>query len=729
MSALSTDSPVGCPGCVAAPAEPISPNPADARLMVSLPTIHCQACIATVEKALHAHPGVTSARVNLTLKRALIEAAPDVQAPELVGVLEAAGFEAHELDPGALNETATRTASQDLLMRLAVAGFASMNVMLLSVAVWSGATDATRDLFHWISAAIALPAISFSAQPFFRHAWSALRAGRLNMDVPISLAILLALATSLWETWLSGHHAYFDAALTLTFFLLAGRWLDARARSAARSAAEELTALEVPRAWRVEKDGPVEVSVAALRLGDHVMLRPGARAPVDGVVTEGRSEIDRAMLTGETLPEVRAVGDAICAGEVNLTGPLTLRATAVGQDTSLQRMAALVAIAESGRSRYTSLADRAAKLYAPGVHILSALAFLGWLIWSGDMRVSLNIAAAVLIITCPCALGLAVPAVTTAASGRLFGKGLLIKNATALERLAEADIVVFDKTGTLTTGKPRLANWDALTESQKAVACGLAQASAHPLSRAVADVALREGIAPAVLDQIVEKPGFGTEAVFDGRRVRLGRPDWIGLSTNQDQMCSALDAGEGALSLLIFEDAERKGAVEAIAGLKKLKIDVVLVSGDRAPAVKRFATTLGIVDWHAAMLPDQKAQFVENLGRKGRHVLMVGDGLNDTAALATAHVSISPAQALDAARAASDMVLLGQDLAPIADAVAVARQATRRIRENFRIATLYNVIAVPLAVAGLATPLIAALAMSTSSITVSLNALRVRGRG
>ncbi len=700
------------------------------QIMLSLPTIHCQACIARVEDALAAYPGVTSARVNLTLKRVAVDAAPDVAAADLVGLLERQGFEAHELDVSVLTETTTRTAGRDLLMRLAVAGFASMNVMLLSVAVWSGAADATRDLFHWISAAIALPAIAFSAQPFFRNAWAALRAGRLNMDVPISLAIVLALATSLWETWLSGHHAYFDAALTLTFFLLAGRWLDARARAAARSAAEELTALEVPRAWRVEAGTAVEVPVADLRLGDAVLVKPGARAAVDGVVMNGRSEVDRALLTGETLPEVRGPGDVVAAGELNLTGPLTVRAKAVGQDTSLHRMAALVAVAESGRSRYTSLADRAAKLYAPGVHILSALAFLGWLIWSGDLRVSLNIAAAVLIITCPCALGLAVPAVTTAASGRLFGKGLLIKNATALERLAEVDTVVFDKTGTLTTGAPELTNWDDLTAAQKSVARALAAGSAHPLSAAIAEAARQEGCSPALLDALREKPGFGTEGEMAGRPVRLGRPDWVGVEDDgQTDTIAALDAGTGSPIVLRFRDAPRSDVAETIAALTAQGLNVSLLSGDRETSVAQFAGTFGIDDWHAGMRPEDKLNMIAKLQEQGRRILMIGDGLNDTGALAAAHVSISPGKALDAARAASDMVLLGAELAPIAEAVSVARQATKRIRENFQIATIYNVVAVPLAVAGLATPLIAALAMSTSSISVSLNALRVRGRG
>lgn len=729
MTALTTNGPASCPGCIATPAEGVDAPLPDAKLALSLPTIHCQACIAKVEKSLNAHPSVRAARVNLTRKRVMIDAAPDVTAQELANLVMDAGFEAHELDTAALSTTQTDAAGRDILMRLAVAGFAAMNVMLLSVAVWSGATDATRDMFHWISAAITLPALAFSAQPFFRNAWAALRAKRLNMDVPITLAIVLAVATSLWETGLSGKHAYFDAALTLTFFLLAGRWLDARARSAARSAAEELTALEVPRAWRVENGTPTEVAVSALRLGDEILVRPGARAPVDGLIVDGTSEVDRSALTGETMPALRGAGDTISAGEVNLTGPLTLNATAVGVDTSLHQLAALVAVAESGRSRYTSLADRAAKLYAPGVHILSALAFLGWLIWSGDMRISLNIAAAVLIITCPCALGLAVPAVTTAASGRLFGKGLLVKSATALERLAEVDTVVFDKTGTVTLGTPRVTNWSDLDTEQKTLAYALARGSSHPLSIAIVQAAQAEGISPAPVSQQIEQPGYGTKARFDDTDVRLGRPEWVGASAADAGLCAALDQGAGARAVIItFEDSPRPGAAELMGALKDQGMKVILLSGDRAASVAAVAGQLGMDEHAAEVLPKDKVVFVQDLTDRGHHVLMVGDGLNDTGALAAAHVSISPAQALDAARAASDIVLLGQDLSPIADALATARQATKRINENFTIATVYNVVAVPLAVAGLATPLIAALAMSTSSLTVSLNALRIRGQ-
>ncbi|CUK11005.1 Cation-transporting ATPase PacS [Ruegeria denitrificans] len=725
MTTQLTSGTAACPGCIASPAEPVQPIPQDAQIALSLPGIHCSACIATVERELNAHPGVEDARVNLTLKRAMVKASRDLRAADLIPVLESAGFEAHELDPGSLSATQADRAGRDLLMRLAVAGFASMNVMLLSVSVWSGASDATRDMFHWISAAIALPAIAFSARPFFINAWSALRVKRLNMDVPIVLAILLALVTSLWETALSGAHAYFDAALTLTFFLLAGRYLDYRTRDAARSAAEELTALEVPRAIRLVDDTEEEVAVATLAVGDLILVRPGGRMPVDGEIVLGRSEIDRSLLTGETLPVFAQAGLAVSAGEVNLTGPLTIRATAVGEDTSLHRMADLVAIAESGRSRYTSLADKAAKLYAPGVHILSALSFLGWYIYSGDIRTALNIAAAVLIITCPCALGLAVPAVTTAASGRLFRKGMLIKHATALERLAEVDTVVFDKTGTLTSGTPELTNLSDHSRADLEVALALAEASSHPLSVALTKAAREAGIKPVTLKDVTEVPGYGTEGSWRGQRVRLGRAAWTGAQEG-DQTGAWLSVAGQAPVCFQYTDSLRPGAAEAVQAFRDAGKEVMLISGDTQGAVQALAEKLGIEQWVARALPQDKAARVQELSDQGRHVLMVGDGLNDTAALAAAHVSISPASALDAARVASDIVLLGNDLAPIADACDTAVKATKRIRENFRIATVYNIIAVPLAVAGLATPLIAALAMSTSSITVSLNALRLR---
>ncbi|KGJ23396.1 heavy metal translocating P-type ATPase [Paracoccus sanguinis] len=712
-----------CPACDVAPlAGRIGrPDPVRGDIMLSVPAVHCATCITDVERVLTAQPGVHAARVNLSLRRVVVDADAGVAAADLIPALDRIGYEAFELDPAALTATAADRQGRDILMRIGVSGFAMMNIMILSVAVWSGADDATRDMFHFISGAIALPTVAFAGQPFFSSAWRALRAGRLGMDVPISLALILASAISVFETLHSGHHAYFDAAVMLCFFLLVGRYLDYRTRAVARSAAEELTALEVPRALRLEDGTPVEVRVADLVPGDLILVRPGARVAADGVVTEGASEIDRSLLTGESAPVAARPGAELSAGEVNLTGPLTLRVTAAGRDSSLARLTALVAAAESARGRYTSVADRASRAYAPVVHLMALSSFLGWLWITRDARVALNVAAAVLIITCPCALGLAVPAVVTAASGRLFRRGLLIKDGTALERLAEVDTVVFDKTGTLTMGTPRVVA-AALPPEAQAVAAALAGGSAHPLSRALAGAL---DVAPARLDELRECPGYGVEARWNSETVRLGRADWAGTGADAQGAASWLRIGDRVWRI-DFADSLRPGAAATIASLRKQGLRVMMLSGDAAGAAGAIAAELGIDDWRAGMTPQDKAAAVAALAAEGHKVLMVGDGLNDTAALAGAHASISPASALDAARVASDMVLMGSALGPVAEAVHVARSAALRIRENFALSILYNIVAVPVAVAGLATPLLAALAMSLSSISVTLNALRVR---
>ncbi len=413
-------------------------------------------------------------------------------------------------------------------MRFGVALFSMMNVMLLSVTVWSGAEDATRDLFHWISAAIALPTVIFAGQPFFKSAWASLRQGKLGMDVPISLALILASSISVYKTAMSGHHAYFDATV-MPAFLLLGRYLDRRTRAIARSAAEELAALEVPRAILILNGNDIETPIADIRPGDTVLVRPGARMPVDGVVLHGASELDRSLLTGESLPVQAGQGTVVSAGEVNLTGPLTVTVTAVGKDSSLHRMANLVAVAEGAKTRYTSLADRAAKLCSPLVHILSFSAFGNWM-WAtgGDLRHAINISAAVLIITCPCALGLAIPAVITCASGRLFRMGPLIKHGTALEHLAEVVAVVFDKTGTLTLGMPEPVGLTDHPTEVVALAAALAAGFSHPLARDLTQGAKAAGIVPATVNDIHEVPGHDIEGDYHGTRARLGRADRCG---------------------------------------------------------------------------------------------------------------------------------------------------------------------------------------------------------
>ncbi|MGB0853271.1 MAG: heavy metal translocating P-type ATPase [Pikeienuella sp.] len=706
-----------CPACAAGDmAVEVAQKSAKPSAYFSLPTIHCAACIGKVERALAALPGVESARVNLSLKRVAVSG--DATPANIVDTLAKIGFEAHPLDAGIL-ETTVDTKGRQLLTRLAVAGFAMMNVMLLSVSVWSGATDATRDLFHMISAAIALPVVAYSAQPFFLSAWSALRVRALNMDVPISLAIILAAAMSLYETFNSGHHAYFDAALSLTFFLLIGRYLDHKTRSAARSAAKELSALEVRIAQRMVNGAAVETPVAALRIGDEILIATGARAPVDGKLLSESATTDRSFLTGESAAAHAETGEIVQAGEINLGAPFIISATAVGEDTTLRRVAALVEMAENSRNSYTALADRAARVYAPAVHLLALVAFIGWAGATGDLRNALNIAIAVLIITCPCALGLAVPAVATAAIGKLYGRGVLVKSGTALERMAEVDVVIFDKTGTLT--EPGLdVSLSALTDEQKAVAVALAQSSDHPVSRAIAGAL--SAVAPAKLDGLNEVPGMGVEATLNGAIVRLGKAEWLGGEGGGVM----LRIGEAAPCRLPTFERLRPGAQDAVTSLLASGYDVRVMSGDATGPVQAIADKLGITNVASGISGEEKHTMLTRLAAEGNKVLMVGDGLNDTAALAAAHASIAPSSALDASRNAADLILLRGDLGSLPTILETAKAASRLSQQNFGIATGYNLIAVPIALVGLATPLLAALAMSTSSVTVLVNALRVR---
>lgn len=725
MSMAESPGFAACPGCVALPAAGQAPASGQTgeTLYLSLPAIHCAGCIATVERGLLARDDVFDARVNLNRKQVQIIHAPLTAPDTLIDHVTGLGIEARLLDRDALGATGDE-AGRALLIRIAIAGFAMMNVMLMSVAIWSGAQEATRTLFHWMSAAIALPAVVYAAQPFFRNAWTALQVGRLNMDVPISLALILASGMSLYETAAGGHDAYFDAALSLTFFLLCGRYLDHRCRTTARSAARELAALEVPRVIRETAEGRETIKLDQAQIDDRIVVLAGARAPVDGVVIEGASTLDRALLTGESLPVAAQAGSAISAGELNLTGPLILRATAVGADTSLRRMVTMIDAAESARNRYTALADRAARIYAPLVHLLAFAAFVGWVIISGDARLALNIAIAVLIITCPCALGLAVPAVSTAAAGKLFRAGVLVKNGTALERIAETDVVVFDKTGTLTEGQLEVASITALSDTAKSVALALAQSSTHPIAQAIAMGLSADETSAATLSDIVETAGQGLQAQFEGQDARLGSAAFTGAKPTE--MPGAwLRIGTAVPVHLTLQASLREGASEMIAALQGNGTEVHLISGDTPAATRAVAEALNITRFHAEQSPADKIAYLNELTDQGHKVLMVGDGLNDTGALASAYASVAPAAAADAARAASDVVLLGRSLAPLPDLIYTARSAKRRILENFSIAAGYNALVIPLALLGFVTPLLAAIAMSTSSITVLLNALRL----
>ncbi|MFN3664164.1 heavy metal translocating P-type ATPase [Yoonia sp.] len=708
-----------CPACIGIPEGALAKaaSRGTEQIILSLPAIHCVACITGVERALQALDGVVSARVNLSMKRVTVGLDQPLAPETLIDALELAGFEARSLDQGLLSAENDPVGGA-LMTRIAVSGFAMMNVMLMSVAIWSGAMGATQHMFHLISAAISIPAVAYAGQPFFRHAWSALRVRRLNMDVPISLALILTTGMSLFETVYGGEHAYFEAAVSLVFFLLIGRYLDHRSRKAAASAAAQLAALEVPRVMRVTGGIRQMVDFADLVVGDLVLVLPGGRIPVDGVVTDGASQIDRSILTGESRLHLADTGAKVTAGEVNMTGPLTIRAATVGMDTTLRKLVTMVDAAEAVRNRYTAIADRAAAFYSPMVHLLALMTFAGWVFWSGDMRLSLNIAVAVLIITCPCALGLAVPAVSTIAAGRLFRAGLLVKDGTALERLAEVDTVVFDKTGTLTMP---VAARDALTMTEQAIALALTQNASHPVSQAIA--ASLGGVTPAILTDQTEHRGNGLSATYHGQNVRLGSGAWLGTGTG-----TYLQIGDNAPRKIKLVAGLRDGAQDLVAAWQKAGLTVHLVSGDDRSETERVADILGIDHWQAETQPEDKIRYIEALSAQGAKVLMVGDGLNDTGALTAAYASLSPATAADASRAASDIVLLNDSLIPLIELPLVARAAKKRIVENFAISAAYNLIAIPIAVAGFATPLLAAIAMSTSSITVLVNALRLKGR-
>ncbi len=676
-----------------------------------LPGIHCAGCIRTVEQVLSRQPGIRSARVNLTRRRASVLGVPGADPGQWIGALAAAGIEAHEAtrDGGGIDS------GKDLVMPLGVAGFAMMNVMLLSVAVWSGATDSTRDFLHWISAAIALPATAYAARPFFRHAWSALGVGRLNIDVPISLAIILASAMSLYEVANGGEHAWFDAALALTFFLLAGRVLDQRMRRSARSAAADLAGIEPARAIRIEDGVQRSRPLGELRVGDTLWLAAGARVPVDAVLDDGGVEVDRSAITGESDPLSLTGGDPLTAGDIMLTGPVTATATAVGEDTTLRRMTRLVATAENARSRYSGLADRAAAIYTPTVHVVAGTAFLGWLFATGDVRTALNVAIATLIITCPCALGLAVPAVAVVATSRLYRNGLLVKSDTALERLAGIGTVVFDKTGTLT--RRVLEVPPNMPDTDRRVLRTLAESSDHPLSRTLLDALAT--VPPADVSNVREIAGSGVEGTWNGASARFGRGDWAGGTSG-----TAFAAGERTYTISSTEDL-LPDARETIESLKAKGLEVCLLTGDSGARARQVAARLGVDRFWSEVSPEGKSAILQELRADGCSVLMVGDGLNDTAALAAADASIAPGNALDASRNAADVVVVSGRLPGVAEALGTARLARRRMLQNFGVAAVYNAVAVPLAVAGIATPLMAAIAMSASSLVVILNA----GRG
>ncbi len=690
--------------------------PACETSVLAVPGMHCAGCMSKVERGLGALAGVAEARVNLSSR--IVTVAHDARLDDraLVTALAGLGFEAQ------LRKTSDRkqpSAVRPLLAPLAVAAFAAMNVMLLSVSVWSGAEGSTRELFHWVTALIALPAIGFAGRPFFASAWTAVRKGTTNMDVPISLGVLIASGLSLYEVVVGGEHAWFDGALMLLTFLLAGRVLDAMMRDKARSGVEALVSQAAQGAQVIGRDGSTRfVASEDLQPGMVMRVAAGERLAADGEIVAGASRFDQSLLTGESAPVALATGAQALAGTLNLATPVDVRVSHAGHDTTLAEIARLMEASTQNRSRYVRIADRAARLYAPAVHSLAALTVIGWLLAGASVYEALVIGVAVLIITCPCALGLAVPVAQVVASGALMRAGIMVKDGSALERMANIDCALLDKTGTLTLGRPlpdaqQLAS---LSDDEAAVALALASHSRHPHSRALAKALA--GRPPAPLTNVEERPGEGVFAKWQGSNVALRRPEGGG------QTAVLLQVGDSGARTIGFSDALRPETAEALARLRDAGVTCSILSGDRQLAVETVARETNLPGTAEARPADKQA-LVEHLRSEGRQVLMVGDGLNDGPALAAANASMAPGSASDVGLQAADMVFVQDSLLAIPRAVIAARRTMRVVRQNFALAVAYNVIAVPLAITGQVTPLVAAIAMSGSSLVVVANSLRL----
>jgi Cu2+-exporting ATPase len=701
-----------------------------AHIDLAVEGVACAACIRKIEGSLKQVPGIIAARLNFTNRRLAVDWREDeLEAAEVIAALEDIGYRAHPFQPERAETEEAHQASW-LTKCLAVAGFAAMNIMLLSVSVWSGATDMpqeTRDFFHWLSALIALPASAYAGQPFFQSAWRALRTRQLNMDVPISLGVLLALGMSVVETASHAKHAYFDSAMMLLFFLLCGRALDHAMRRKTRAVAGNLAALKAEFAHRFDGAEVARVPAAALKAGDRLLVRPGDRVPADGVVLNGMSEVDESLVTGETARHAVAAGAIVHAGSINFSGTLTVRVTAAGTGTLIDEIERLLAKAVETKSRYVRLADRAARLYAPVVHATAALTLVGWIAAGATVHDSIITAIAVLIITCPCALALAIPAVQVVAARALFQGGLILNSGDAIERLAEADTVVFDKTGTLTLPEPGFDNVTGAAPDLIELASRLALSSRHPLAAALA----REARERVPFEGAVEETGQGVRALIDGAEARLGSAAFCCVdaipSVNAIPGASTICFSHaGRHAVLVVRQKLRPDAARVAADLRALGLTLIVLSGDRPDAVAPIASALGIAEWQGGLRPNEKIAIIESLKARGQHVLMVGDGLNDAPALAAASVSLSPISAADITLAQADAVFLGEKLAPVREAIVTARRARRLMHQNLWLAVIYNAIAVPVAIAGLVTPLIAAAAMSGSSVLVTLNALRAR---
>ncbi len=695
--------------------------------VVMVEGLHCAGCIRKIESAFEKDPDIETARVNFSNHRLyLVWNGPQEKVETYIKRVQNLGFGAYPFSPD--EEVELKKAQQKrILLALAVAGFAMGNVMLISIALWITDIDTmgegTRQLLQWLSALIALPAIFFSGQLFFQSAYKALSHSKTNMDVPISVALILTTAISLWGMFNHQEHIYFDSALMLMFFLLVGRYLDMRAQGQATQAATDILGHLNETYTGINSNGDkTEYRVSDLLPGMEIVIEAGRRFPVDGIVVKGESDVDAALITGETLPVNIEKGTNLYAGTINLSAPVIFKVQKIADESVTEKIKTLLGQATKNKSTYMRIADRAAQIYTPLVHSLALITFVFWLFYmKADWQTSLMIAVSVLIITCPCALGLAVPVVHVLAIGKLLKKGVILKSGDALERLQKITNIVFDKTGVLTTGQAQLM--DDYDQDIFKKAASLALHSHHPLSKALVKAYDGE---TAEMTNIIEYPGKGIEGQYKGRVVRLGRRGWIAPDIENDNASVQTWFDDGHVQTpFYFSDSLRNNASETIKYFKSQNIEVSLLTGDKKDQANKIATQSNINDVHAEKLPEDKFDFIENFSKQNKKSLMVGDGLNDAAALAAADVSMAPSSAVDLTQDTADIVFMGDSLEPVKATYKIARHSQKMVKQNFTLAVVYNVIAIPFAMGGFVTPVIAAIAMSASSLIVIANSFRL----
>ncbi len=706
--------------------------------------IVCAACVWLNEQHLARLPGVQSVSINYATHRArVVWDDARIHLSRILQAVSEIGYLAHPYDPNRAQEILERE-RRDMLRRLAVAAAFGMQVMILAVALYAGAFSGIesefRTLFHWLSLALTLPVLTYSAGPFFRSALRDLRRTRAGMDVPVSLGLSIAFGGSVWAT-LSGHgEVYFDSVVMFVFFLLTGRYFELAGRKRGAEVSEALVHMLPATATRLEAGGEQLVPVSELRSGDLLLVRPGESIPADGRVHDGRSNVDESLLSGESLPLLKTAGSSVIGGSINIESPLRMVVEKTGGDTVLSAILRLLDRAQTEKPAIALAADRAAAWFVARVLLLAVAVALAWYLIEPARW--LPITVAVLVVTCPCALSLATPTAMTAATGALMRRGLVTTRGHALETLARATVFIFDKTGTLTHGRLRLldtqvyAGLDA--RACLALAGTLEARSEHPIARALRSAS---GDSGREASNLINTPGGGLCGDIEGRRYWLGTAAFLRESAAVDIDPSLLNSLQSAGNTLVLladsrrllaaftiGDELRQGARELIAELQARKLRVLLLTGDHPAAARRIAAETGITDVEADLRPQDKLARVQQLSEAGAIVAMVGDGINDAAALAAAHVSIAMGNGTQLAAASADMLLLSEQLPHLAEGVRVARRSVRIIRQNMAWAIGYNLLALPFAAVGLIAPWMAALGMSASSLVVVGNALRLSER-